>query len=292
MVALSSIKRGSPPHAWGRPAELEQRIGQHRFTPTCVGKTRWPSMSMICTAVHPHMRGEDDIRTALDGDPTGSPPHAWGRLHAGVSQRLLLRFTPTCVGKTSDPRGQSHAVAVHPHMRGEDDETLQARWVRVGSPPHAWGRPGDIEAQIRLERFTPTCVGKTSVLSSQTSLGSVHPHMRGEDVEILGDAGQVGGSPPHAWGRLSYGLGIGYLLRFTPTCVGKTCITRTQRAKKCGSPPTCVGKTGTTGKPGRLRNGSPPHAWGRRTRKGRLHVHGRFTPTCVGKTQFERATNA
>src|SRR5438093_7150659 len=52
-------------------------------------------------------------------------------------------------------------------------------------------------------------------------------------------------------------------LRFTPTCVGKTCdsVSRAWVA-----------------------SGSPPHAWGRRPSLPLRRLRRRFTPTCVGKT--------
>src|SRR2546425_195557 len=92
-----------------------------RFTPTCGGKTvcatgclptfggrpprAWGRRSAkvavgLLRTVHPHVRGED----VLD-------------LHA---HRLCLRFTPTCVGKTSCPVTNRVTIEVHPHVRGED----------------------------------------------------------------------------------------------------------------------------------------------------------------------------
>ena len=54
---------GSPPHAWGRfLIALIKRKSKCRFTPTCVGQ-----MSLVLfrlasgTAVHPHMRGADEV---------------------------------------------------------------------------------------------------------------------------------------------------------------------------------------------------------------------------------------
>ena len=113
-------------HAWGRPNRSSGSGLPPRFTPTCVGKTELRPR-VHCRAVHPHMRGEDLIvfrfqSTGYDG----SPPHAWGRLHDSLTRTSPARL---CVGRSHPLANQT--VAVHPHMRGEDDG-------------------------IRLNRFTPT----------------------------------------------------------------------------------------------------------------------------------------
>ncbi len=50
---------GSPPHAWGRLAQVQSPECKFRFTPTCVGKTSRHFFLYDRRAVHPHMRGED-----------------------------------------------------------------------------------------------------------------------------------------------------------------------------------------------------------------------------------------
>ena len=91
---------GSPPHAWGRRDILQDCLAQHRFTPTCVGKT--------CAY------------DQVIGSSCGSPPHAWGRRGPVWWGQMMRRFTPTCVGKTRGGRDRVRVDPVHPHMRGED----------------------------------------------------------------------------------------------------------------------------------------------------------------------------
>ena len=95
--------------------------------------------------------------------------------------------------------------------------------------------------------------------------------------------------------------------RFTPTCVGKARISPHTASMSAVHPHVC-GEGFWTGLLGKLRDGSPPRVWGRRVgnvhRKrdggspprvwGRRHqfrhsgTPRRFTPTCVGKAQWER----
>ena len=194
----------------------------------------------------------------------------------------------------------------------------------TGSPPRAWGRRPRGHPCADGNRFTPTCVGKTTPTVGYCTWMPVHPHVRGEDSV----------SSP-ALSRLS---------RFTPTCVGKTDrpanlppmpsvhphvrgedLTESRSCScRFGSPPrawgrrrvagrgswllpvhphvrgedrrkaACIavdtvhphvrGEDETNGSIGLPASGSPPRAWGRRQHPPDVGCPGRFTPTCVGKT--------
>src|SRR5690606_37817072 len=112
-----------PPRAWGRPDGFLNAQYDGRFTPTCVGTTRYCSRSGPASP--------------------GSPPRAWGRPVDDRRVRARPRFTPTCVGTTSPggmncgesggspPRAwgrrylldkEGSLLLVHPHVRGDDLE--------------------------------------------------------------------------------------------------------------------------------------------------------------------------
>ncbi len=112
------------------------------------------------------------------------------------------RFTPTCVGNTSDKWAKCSRRAVHPHMRGEYATILTVRGLDSGSPPHAWGILQLNHRLAKRPRFTPTCVGNTNPALIFIDTIPVHPHMRGEY-------------------RLWEAHGL-HVERFTPTCVGNT----------------------------------------------------------------------
>ena len=193
-----------------------------------------------------------------------------------------------------------------------------------GSPPRAWGRRLSCRHGRQAGRFTPTCVGTTSLAGCQSAAASVHPHVRGDDA----------GRASRARGRR----------RFTPTCVGTTSVRPRPRPlspvhphvrgddekaghtdfKTTGSPPRAWGRPGLVAGSaasvpvhphvrgddlalmlrldGQLVHphvrgddhlspqniclplGSPPRAWGRRGHAVRRTPGLRFTPTCVGTT--------
>jgi len=188
------------------------------------------------------------------------------------------------VGKTGAGGGRKARTSVHPHMRGEDRDGPRQCELSIGSPPHAWGRPGRGLGARSAHRFTPTCVGKTIRWKAAGARCAVHPHMRGEDRISSNLVFIATGSPPHAWGRRGSIHPGAAIWRFTPTCVGKT------------GQPLLRGRWDSVhphmrGEDWRLvvfkvcNSGSPPHAWGRRRRLGFGADCPRFTPTCVGKTR-------
>ncbi len=155
---------------------------------------------------------------------------------------VVLRFTPTCVGKMPAGIAKAARSAVHPHVRGENPFSSRPRMVSSGSPPRAWGKSGLFRTHDGMVRFTPTCVGKIRSRSASRPAVPVHPHVRGENagivnvisgasrftptcvgkmLEYLGIQTKSYGSPPRAWGKCEVDLVAILHQRFTPTCVGK-----------------------------------------------------------------------
>ena len=130
--------------------------------------------------------------------------------------------TPTCVGKTTLPRGHGKGTQKHPHVRGEDLFQMSREAARIETPPRAWGRlaaPGTHNAK---DGNTPTCVGKTDLKSMTPNDIWKHPHVRGEDRGCVRTWRRDTETPPRAWGRPCPRTASGTRPRNTPTCVGKT----------------------------------------------------------------------
>ena len=86
-------------------------------------------------------------------------------------------------------------------MRGENEMDLTRTAVNRGSPPHAWGKSGNPDADADIIRLTPTCVGKIACAVTLGISAKAHPHMRGENLLSLQHRHLPSGSPPHAWGK-------------------------------------------------------------------------------------------
>ena len=268
-AAECSLRRGSPPHAWGILSPISAMIRPCRFTPTCVGNTvHEPSIALPRARFTPTCVGNTETLRRLSSAIRGSPPHAWGipRVRASCSHRSSRftptcvgntddghrhscqrrRFTPTCVGNTATPHVPLCQLAVHPHMRGE--YALTARSCSAADAVH------------------PHMRGEDSYQSVCTQLHlAVHPHMRGEYLKHHDRVLDVmHGSPPHAWG----------IPRVSAYAAGDVAVHPHMRGEDASEPiascsvmrftPTCVGKTLVLHAMLHSTRGSPPHAWGRR----------------------------
>lgn len=88
---------GSPPRARGGLHRHRDRHEQHRITPACVGRTKYPAITKGATD-HPRVRGEDAGVKGDQLDNDGSPPRARGGLLVGHRNVLAPRITPACAG--------------------------------------------------------------------------------------------------------------------------------------------------------------------------------------------------
>ncbi len=135
-----SEKLGSSPPAWGKLPVHGGSGRYHRFIPTCVGKMVQENYVHYIHPVHPHLRGENarDAASSLSG--IGSSPPAWGKLTSNTLAMLLFRFIPTCVGKIATFRAIYPVDTVHPHLRGENGDSIFFSHFSLGSSPPAWGK--------------------------------------------------------------------------------------------------------------------------------------------------------
>ena len=131
-----------------------------------------------------------------------TPPRAWGRLNVIQILPIILRNTPTGVGKTHIVKINATLAKKHPHGRGEDACVVLVDVTVLETPPRAWGRQPLAQGGVASVRNTPTGVGKTRCRMLPQEYTWKHPHGRGEDV-LYGGTLLVGKeTPPRAWGRL------------------------------------------------------------------------------------------
>ncbi len=196
---------------------------------------------------------------------TGSPPPVWGiRAHC---------------------RRPGSRRTVHPHLCGEYGRGHHPPVHIPGSPPPVWGiRPPGVGV-VDQHRFTPTCVGNTTINGIGTRERSVHPHLCGEYGCPRCNAPSVLGSPPPVWGIRIDVKGRRSPFRFTPTCVGNTVLDAPHHSIQPVHPHLC-GEYGLRQGFALRSTGSPPPVWGIRIYIDRYPGRVRFTPTCVGNTSF------
>ncbi len=219
---------------------------------------------MSWPAVHPHARGEHQIRPSCVCSDGGSSPRPWGTRDSRAAQAVNVRFIPTPVGNTQPGPLFSWPLPVHPHARGEHRASVRRTSETGGSSPRPWGTQPPQFQRIKKLRFIPTPVGNTRLRCICTTTRPVHPHARGEHFRADLAEAQLSGSSPRPWGTHDPQHPQARRHRFIPTPVGNT------PPWSFGRPPTSV----------------HPHARGEHLgdllRSGVIR---RFIPTPVGNTQ-------
>ena len=169
----------------------------------------------------------------------GSPPRVWGNRQIVKLGGIRVRFTPTCVGKSSSTSASRPASTVHPHVCGEIPLARWLRGVLDGSPPRVWGNPASPGSAMRTWRFTPTCVGKSLRCAFEETPCAVHPHVCGEIRPVTSLHRRLFGSPPRVWGNLTRRAIRSAGRGFTPTCVGKSLCPHSRQRSPTVHPHVC-----------------------------------------------------
>jgi len=254
---------GSSPHAWGTPRSWCRLPDMDRFIPTRMGNTIGYASNAMDIPVHPHTHGEHICKLYQEVGHTGSSPHAWGTRALSARDTWRMRFIPTRMGNTRALPIVRYSAPVHPHTHGEHVSPGSRFSMIVGSSPHAWGTPLD--------------------LNPEGLVGPVHPHTHGEHSLVSCNNPTVNGSSPHAWGTPRSWCRLPDMDRFIPTRMGNT-IGYASNAMDIPVHPHTHGEhicklyqeVGHTG--------SSPHAWGTQTRVVHRRRPYRFIPTRMGNT--------
>ncbi len=136
---------------------------------------------------------------------SGSPPHAWRRLHPRTKKKPALRFTSTRVETLLHLVFRGCILPVHLHTRGDAPVPACQMVLVNGSPPHAWRRSIIRLVNTRPDRFTSTRVETLVEHRDSLRLSTVHLHTRGDARYFCPSRRSGYGSPPHAWRRFAFG---------------------------------------------------------------------------------------
>ena len=124
-----------------------------------------------------------------------------------------------------------------------------------------WGNLALALPVDRLQRFTPTGVGKPKMRAGGFKEGEVHPHRCGETLRTSRTSSPSRGSPPQVWGNLMMNKRRLHKDRFTPTGVGKPESLIELDPTALVHPHRC-GETLRTAMQKLQPLGSPPQVWG------------------------------
>ena len=152
----------------------------------------------------------------------GSSPLARGTRRLDAAQARARRFIPTRAGNTSPSSSVICAIPVHPHSRGEHRRRPFLWPAASGSSPLARGTRRATASSTARGRFIPTRAGNTEDRPGVPDRLAVHPHSRGEHLEVVAHGGAQVGSSPLARGTRTAQQSMVLAHRFIPTRAGNT----------------------------------------------------------------------
>ena len=138
---LKRTVAGPPPRVWGQPKAEATILASKTVHPHVCGDNagRFPAGDTH-HGPPPRVWGQLSV-TSVVLPARGPPPRVWGQRCFKTPERRRIRSTPTCVGTTRANRLIRSAVAVHPHVCGDNIPKTNA--------------------DCSGKRSTPTCVGTT-----------------------------------------------------------------------------------------------------------------------------------
>ena len=199
--AFSRKKQETPPRVWGRSQTTGIPKASPRNTPTGVGKISKATKIASFIRKHPHGCGEDHEPRRVHSWRSETPPRVWGRFPAFAFAEGGTRNTPTGVGKISCAICRNERPGKHPHGCGEDTQRRNLRRFWAETPPRVWGRSRKRGYRVKIDRNTPTGVGKIVLSATVPTPAQKHPHGCGEDAGASARIGSGRETPPRVWGR-------------------------------------------------------------------------------------------
>ena len=154
-----------------------------------------------------------------------------------------------------------------------------------GSSPHTWGTGFNLQNDALFWRFIPTHVGNRVIGGMPSTLMSVHPHTRGEQIFYPLSFLHISGSSPHTWGTGVCNQTSTTIRRFIPTHVGNSWWDNLAWNPVAVHPHT-RGEQVNHIEHHAPRSGSSPHTWGTVQETQWIKYNGRFIPTHVGNRSY------
>ena len=159
----------SPPRVRGKVCHTMAEAKGLGITPAYAGKSRCNLPSTAPWKDHPRVCGEKPPLEETGNPVQGSPPRMRGKAILRSSPAQLVGITPAYAGKRSACSPPSPHSRDHPRVCGEKWNKLHFGEDCQGSPPRVRGK-GDVQAKVKaLDRITPACAGKSTMVERSKS---------------------------------------------------------------------------------------------------------------------------
>ena len=149
------------PHTWRIHSHIKYMTTPTRITSTYVENTLTLPILLPVIKDHLHIRGEYPHKLERIVIILGSPPHTWRIPDPCHCIFVWFRITSTYVENTKGLTWFMYQVWDHLHIRGEYMEVCAKAGYKVGSPPHTWRIPTQIQVPNFFTRITSTYVENT-----------------------------------------------------------------------------------------------------------------------------------
>ena len=193
--------RGSSPRGRGKhrkPTRTRPRLG---LIPAWAGKTPRGFPRGIARAAHPRVGGENVIMIWPTPTVRGSSPRGRGKQIPGGTTAVLLRLIPAWAGKTRQADSNSHGLAAHPRVGGENLIRRMVLGAEAGSSPRGRGKRWCAVDQAQIEGLIPAWAGKTPSSMTGACARPAHPRVGGENIRNWHCRLLSGGSSPRGRGK-------------------------------------------------------------------------------------------
>ena len=130
----------SSPPTRVRPAGFKGRWGAERFIPSCEGQTSRIPAPRRSLAIHPLLRGANNLFTVLNFLLIDSSPPARGKPHFNNDMPVPGRFIPSCEEQTERVFWSVSLQQIHPLIRGANIPCLTSPVSYADSSPHTRGK--------------------------------------------------------------------------------------------------------------------------------------------------------
>jgi len=177
------IHDGSSPRARGTGVALRLRACRRRFIPACAGNRPARRDSCSTAPVHPRVRGEQAAPAGMNSPSAGSSPRARGTVVFHLVHDKAARFIPACAGNSFRACLRPAGPSVHPRVRGEQAFPAAGLRALSGSSPRARGTGLPRQGRHHRHRFIPACAGNSATQSRASDSCTVHPRVRGEQID-------------------------------------------------------------------------------------------------------------
>ena len=210
------------------------------ITPAYAGKSQIASNPRRSGRDHPRVCGEKQCVCRFLLSAVGSPPRMRGKGVNPCNQRVAVRITPACAGKSCSGCCSCSCAGDHPRVCGEKSKEVAEYASKAGSPPRVRGKVEPFKGSMYQSRITPACAGKriAAPRGHQAATGSP-PRVRGKVDAYIAHMSQPGITPACAGKRLKRSHSIGHfscILCLFHSVLHRASVSGGSRAGPCAPP--------------------------------------------------------